>query len=400
MAASGKVAVVLSVLALLLVGLLVLELDSVSDELDSLSSRIAHVAQQVEAFASQPLQAPTVTTVTVTVTTTATTAQPERPVLQQLDVSEIYERVKDSVVMVRALGRLTSSVGTGFVYDARGHIVTNYHVVAGGNQIYVSFLDGTMLPATLVGYDVDTDLAVLRVQPPSDLQLRPLPLGDSRALRIGDPVIAIGNPFGLQGSVTVGIVSQKGRLLPSNRGYLIPGVIQIDAAINPGNSGGPLLNYRGEVVGVTTAIETTTGTFSGVGYAIPSSIVARVVPVLIEKGRYNHSYLGISGKELNSLVAERAGIPVKSGFLVETVSNNSPASRAGLRGGNTRITVAGESYLIGGDVIVAIDGHPISSLDDLLTYLVENTSPGDRVVLTVIREGKVVNVPVVLGERP
>jgi Trypsin-like serine proteases, typically periplasmic, contain C-terminal PDZ domain len=257
-----------------------------------------------------------------------------------------------------------------------------------------------MLSATLVGYDVDTDLAVLRIEPPSDLQLRPLPLGDSRALRIGDPVIAIGNPFGLQGSVTVGIVSQKGRLLPSDRGYLIPGVIQIDAAINPGNSGGPLLNYRGEVVGVTTAIETTTGTFSGVGYAIPSSIVARVVPVLIEKGRYSHSYLGISGKELNSLVAERAGIPVKSGFLVETVSNNSPASRAGLRGGNTRITVAGESYLIGGDVIVAIDGHPISSLDDLLTYLVENTSPGDRVVLTVIREGRVVNVPVVLGERP
>ncbi len=400
MAASGKVAVVLSVLALLLVGLLVLELDSVSDELDSLSSRIAHVAQQVEAFASQPLQAPTVTTVTVTVTTTATTAQPERPVLQQLDVSEIYERVKDSVVMVRTVGQLTSSIGTGFVYDAKGHIVTNYHVVAGGGQIYVSFLDGTMLSATLVGYDVDTDLAVLRIEPPSDLQLRPLPLGDSRALRIGDPVIAIGNPFGLQGSVTVGIVSQKSRLLPSDRGYLIPGVIQIDAAINPGNSGGPLLNYRGEVVGVTTAIETTTGTFSGVGYAIPSSIVARVVPVLIEKGRYSHSYLGISGKELNSLVAERAGIPVKSGFLVETVSNNSPASRAGLRGGNTRITVAGESYLIGGDVIVAIDGHPISSLDDLLTYLVENTSPGDRVVLTVIREGRVVNVPVVLGERP
>ncbi len=396
---SGKVAVALSFLALLLVGLLVLELDSVSDQLDRVNSWIGQVARQVEGLTSPAPQTTPVATVTYTVTVT-TTAQPERPVFQPLDVSEIYERAKDSVVMVKTLGRLISAVGTGFVYDARGYIVTNYHVVAGGSQIYVSFLDGTMLPATLVGYDVDTDLAVLVVQPPSGMQLRQLPLGDSRALRIGDPVIAIGNPFGLQGSVTVGIVSQKGRLLPSDRGYLIPGVIQIDAAINPGNSGGPLLNHRGEVVGVTTAIETTTGTFSGVGYAIPSSIVARVVPVLIERGKYSHSYLGISGKELNSLVAESAGTPVKSGFLVETVSNNSPASRAGLRGGNTRITVAGETYLIGGDVIVAIDGHPISSLDDLLTYLVENTSPGDRVVLTVIREGKVVNVPVVLGERP
>jgi S1-C subfamily serine protease len=400
MADSGKVAVVLSVLALLLVGLLVLELDSMSGELNRVSSKIAQVAQQVEGLASLTPQTPQVTTVTVTTTVTTTEVRSEVQALQQLNVSEIYERVKDSVVMVRTPGRLTSAVGTGFVYDARGYIVTNYHVVAGGSEIYVSFLDGTMLPATLVGYDVDTDLAVLRIQPPSDLRLRPLPLGDSRALRIGDPVIAIGNPFGLQGSVTVGIVSQKGRLLPSNRGYLIPGVIQIDAAINPGNSGGPLLNHKGEVVGVTTAIETTTGTFSGVGYAIPSSIVAKVVPVLIEKGRYSHSYLGISGKELNSLVAERAGIPVKSGFLVETVANNSPASRAGLRGGNARITVAGETYVIGGDVIVAIDGNPVSSLDDLLTYLVENTSPGDRVVLTVIRDGKAVNVPVVLGARP
>ncbi|MEM0376041.1 MAG: trypsin-like peptidase domain-containing protein [Nitrososphaerota archaeon] len=396
MASAGKVAVVLSVLALLLVGLLVVELDSLSGELEGVNSRIAQVAQQVQALGSAQAQLAQVSTVTVTRQTTVV----ERPLNEPLNVSEIYERAKDSVVMVRVIGTITSAVGTGFVYDSRGHIVTNYHVVSGGDQIYVSFLDGTMLQATLVGYDVDTDLAVLRIRPPSDLQLKPLPLGDSRALRIGDPVVAIGNPFGLQGSVTVGIVSQKGRLLPSNRGYLIPGVIQIDAAINPGNSGGPLLNYRGEVVGVTTAIETTTGTFSGVGYAIPSSIVARVVPVLIEKGRYSHSYIGISGKELNSLVAERAGIPVKSGFLVETVANNSPASRAGLRGGTTRVTVAGETYLIGGDVIVAIDGHSISSLDDLLTYLVENTSPGDRVVLTVIRDGKAVNVEVVLGERP
>ncbi|MDJ0274658.1 MAG: trypsin-like peptidase domain-containing protein [Aigarchaeota archaeon] len=396
MASAGKVAVVLSVLALLLVGLLVVELDSLSGELEGVNSRIAQVAQQVQALGSAQAQLAQVSTVTVTRQTTVV----ERPLNEPLNVSEIYERAKDSVVMVRVIGTITSAVGTGFVYDSRGHIVTNYHVVSGGDQIYVSFLDGTMLQATLVGYDVDTDLAVLRIRPPSDLQLKPLPLGDSRALRIGDPVVAIGNPFGLQGSVTVGIVSQKGRLLPSNRGYLIPWVIQIDAAINPGNSGGPLLNYRGEVVGVTTAIETTTGTFSGVGYAIPSSIVARVVPVLIEKGRYSHSYIGISGKELNSLVAERAGIPVKSGFLVETVANNSPASRAGLRGGTTRVTVAGETYLIGGDVIVAIDGHSISSLDDLLTYLVENTSPGDRVVLTVIRDGKAVNVEVVLGERP
>ncbi len=314
-------------------------------------------------------------------------------------VSNIYENVKDSVVMITVDTRYGTAVGSGFVYDDKGHIVTNNHVVTDGIRFTVSFLDGTVLSAMLVGRDPDTDLAVLKIDP-KDMQLKPLKLGNSSNLKIGEQIIAIGNPFELAGSVTLGIVSQKGRLLPTERGYLIPGIIQIDAAVNPGNSGGPLLNSRGEVVGVTTAIESMTGEFSGIGYAISSNIVARVVPVLIEKGRYRHSYLGITGIELNSAIAEAIGIKAKQGFLVTNVSPGSPAANAGIRAGNRTMTISGQRIIVGGDVIVAINGVPVKSLDDILTYLVEKTSPGDNVTLTVIRDGSVIDITVTLGERP
>ncbi|MEN3048526.1 MAG: trypsin-like peptidase domain-containing protein [Candidatus Caldarchaeales archaeon] len=394
MKALANAALALSVVALLLVGLVVLQIEDVGTTLEAIRGRLQSLELNVSA-----VQAAVTRTVTVT-TTPAQTAVLPPPQIAHLNITELFERVKHSVVVVRVYYRFTSGIGSGFVYDERGHIITNQHVVADAVAIFVDFLDRTTLPARVVGTDVDTDLAVIKVDPPPEMRLVPLPLGDSKSLKIGDTVIAVGNPFGLQGSVTVGIVSQKGRLLPSGRGYLIPGVIQIDAAINRGNSGGPLLNSRGEVVGVTTAIETTTGLFAGVGYAIPSSIVKRVVPELIAKGRFSHSYIGISGKEINSMVAQQLGFPFKSGLLIENVSPNSPAATAGLRGGNRATTIAGENYVVGGDLIIAVDGQPVTSLDDLLNYLIENTSPGTRVTLTVYRDGQVRNVEVVLGVRP
>jgi len=393
---TNKFSIALSIVALILVAVMAINLVQMGYQLADLRSSfstqysVLSVVQKelssVKAEVSRASQFTTTTTVTIGGEATDW-------------VSRIYEDVKDSVVMITVETTYGTGVGSGFVYDDKGHIVTNNHVVSDGIQFTVSFLDGTVLSATLVGQDPDTDLAVLKIDP-KDMQLKPLKLGNSSNLKIGEQIIAVGNPFELAGSVTLGIVSQKGRLLPTERGYLIPGIIQIDAAVNPGNSGGPLLNSRGEVVGVTTAIESMTGQFAGIGYAISSNIVARVVPVLIEKGRYTHSYLGISGIELNSAIADAIGIKAKQGFLVTNVSPGSPAASAGIRAGNRTITVSGQSIKVGGDVIVAINGIPVKGLDDILTYLVEKTSPGDKITLTVIRNGVTMDISVTLGERP
>lgn len=393
---SSKFSITFSLIALVLVVFIAVNLVQVGNQLADLRSSFS---TQLSSFSSIQKElssvraelsriAPSTSTITITAGGDSTGW-----------VSNIYESVKDSVVMITVDTRYGTAVGSGFIYDDKGHIVTNNHVVADGVKFTVSFLDGTVLSATLVGQDPDTDLAVLKIDP-KDISLKPLRLGNSTNLKIGEMIIAVGNPFELAGSVTLGIVSQKGRLLPTERGYLIPGIIQIDAAINPGNSGGPLLNSRGEVVGVTTAIESMTGEFSGIGYAISSNIVARVVPVLIEKGRYRHSYLGITGIELNSAIAEAIGINAKQGFLVTSVSPGSPAANAGIRAGNRTITISGQRIPVGGDVIVAINGVPVKGLDDILTYLVEKTSPGDKITLTVIRDGAVIDVSVTLGERP
>jgi len=330
-----------------------------------------------------------------------TTVTEFRTVTQQLYVgglnyTAIYELVKDSVVMIRVLSSSGGAIGSGFVYDKMGHVVTNHHVVQAGNVFRIIFSDGSMYGANLVGFDVDSDLAVLRiVNPPQNL--RPLKLGDSRALKIGEEVIAIGNPFGLEGTLTVGVVSQKDRLLPTGRGYSIPGVIQTDAAINPGNSGGPLLNRRGEVVGVNTAIEPSG---VGIGYAVPSSIVARVVPKLIETGKYERSWLGIQSTTLDMDIASVMKAPVQKGVLIVDVVPNSPAQRAGLRGGDRTVTVFNTVVKVGGDIIVAVNDRPINSLDELLLYMEENTSPGQTVVFTVIRGGETLRLNVTLGVRP
>ncbi len=296
--------------------------------------------------------------------------------------------------------------GSGFVYDSNGHIVTNFHVVAEAEQVRVVFADGTSLQAEIVGTDPGSDLAVLRVKGLPESAL-PLPLADSDALRVGQTVVAIGNPFGLQGTMTAGIVSALGRSLPSQARtasgdrFNIPNVIQTDAAINPGNSGGPLLNLNGEVIGVNTAIESPVRQFAGVGFAVPSNTIARIVPVLIEDGRYQHPWLGIAGMTLTPEVREAMGLEVdQMGVLVVDVTKDGPADRAGLRGSDKQVEINGHTLRVGGDVIVRIDDQEVRRFDDLLSYLFEETHVGQKVQLTVLREGGTQELSVTLQERP
>ncbi|NLS77297.1 MAG: PDZ domain-containing protein, partial [Chloroflexi bacterium] len=302
-------------------------------------------------------------------------------------------------------GQYQYGSGSGFVYDRQGHIVTNNHVVEGAERIEVVFSDDTTVPATVVGTDPDSDLAVIKVDP-EGLDLVAVELGDSDALKVGQKVAAIGNPFGYQGTLTTGVVSALSRSLPASEtedggSYSIPDVIQTDAAINPGNSGGPLLDYAGRVVGVNAAIESAVASSSGVGFAIPVSLVKLVVPVLIESGQYEYSYLGISGGTIAPQVAEAMGLPRNQrGALVATVTPGGPADEAGLRASNETTIIDGIQAPMGGDVIVAIDGQAIAGMDDLILYLVRETVPGDKATLTVLRDGKSVELSVTLAARP
>jgi S1-C subfamily serine protease len=263
------------------------------------------------------------------------------------------------------------------------------------------FHDGDSYSAKVIGADPFADLAVIKVN--SDPQaLHPLPLGDSSRLRIGDEVIAIGSPFGLTGSMTTGIVSQLGRILnPPNIGaFSIPNVIQTDTAINPGNSGGPLLNDNGEVIGINTAIQTQTGEFSGVGFAIPSNTMKRIIPQLIQNGHYKHPWLGVSGISLDPDLSENLGLSTHTGFLIENIVPDSPASKSGLHSSNQTRMIESIKYKFGGDIIVGVDNTPVKKLEDLLNYLQDNKSAGDKMILKIIRDGKPMEVTLVLQERP
>lgn len=294
--------------------------------------------------------------------------------------------------------------GSGFVWDTLGHIVTNAHVVEEGKRFQVTFYDGTVAIGEVIGRDPDSDLAVIRIDP-EGYELVPVKLGNMDEVFVGMRVAAIGNPFGLQGTLTSGIVSAVGRTIPSTRGsYSIPDSIQTDAAINPGNSGGPLFNERGEVIGVNAQIRSEVRANSGVGFAIPVAIVQRVVPSLIEKGYYEHSYMGISGMTFSPICGDEQGIDKnKRGVIVDEVMRGTPAVRAGLRGSSTTIRTAFPGVCpsrTGGDFIVAVDGHPLSSFDDLLVYLARYTSPGDTIMLTVERRGETLDIPLTLAPRP
>jgi 2-alkenal reductase len=302
--------------------------------------------------------------------------------------------------------RYRQGLGSGFVWDKQGDIVTNNHVVDGADRIFVTFSDDTTVPGRLVGTDPSSDLAVIRVDVAPD-KLRPVGIADSTRLKVGQLAIAIGNPFGEQNTMTTGIVSAVGRSLPAPDGssggptYTIPDVIQTDAPINPGNSGGVLLDAQGRAIGVTSAIESPVGVSSGIGFAIPSAIVQRVVPALIQTGHDEHPWLGVSGVSLTPDLAKAMGLAQdQRGALVVDVSPNSPADAAHLRGSDRPVTIDGEQARVGGDVIVAFDGHPIRSFDDLVAYLVRNTTVGQTARLTVLRGGKEQALTVKLAARP
>ncbi|KXA98320.1 hypothetical protein AKJ37_00550 [candidate division MSBL1 archaeon SCGC-AAA259I09] len=306
---------------------------------------------------------------------------------------EIYQFAKKSVVEIKVLkttrgffGQKTEKgLGSGFVYDASGHIVTNQHVVEGVEEILVRFHNGETVRAEVVGSDPYSDLAVLKVNPTGlDTELVPLELGNSSSLETGDRVVAVGNPFGLEGTTTFGIVSQTGRVLSSGTRYLIPGVIQIDAPINPGNSGGPLFNMRGEVIGITSAIRSGTGEFSGIGYAIPSDLVKRVVPSLIENGEYEYPWLGISGKKVSYQIAQERGLERTRGFLVKSVEEKGPSI----------------GKLKKNDIILEIGGREVMGAGDILFYLALEKSPRENVSLKILRGGDRKTVTVELGTRP
>ena len=293
--------------------------------------------------------------------------------------------------------------GSGFVYDEQGHILTNYHVVENAESVSVTLASGETYPATIVGSDPSTDLAVLNIDvknPPA-----PLPLGDSDRLRVGQFVVALGNPFGLERTLTVGVVSSLGRIIQSPDGRFIGEAIQTDAAINPGNSGGPLLDLEGQVIGVNAQIISPSQASAGIGFAIPCNAVRRVVPQLISEGRYAHPWLGLN---LLGLTAEwiqafdQSGISLgaESGLLVVEVVQGGPAAAAGIRAGDRLVNIGNAQIPIGGDIITAIDGKAVSTVQDLTIYLDEERQVGDQVELTIVRGGQEMTVEVALGERP
>lgn len=302
---------------------------------------------------------------------------------------------------------VSQGLGSGFVWDSAGHIITNNHVVADADKIEVRFSDGKTVTAALVGADPDSDLAVIKVDLPAE-QLSPVTLADSSQVKVGQLAIAIGNPFGLDGTMTAGIVSAIGRSLPANADglnlgptYIIPDIIQTDAAINPGNSGGVLLNSNGEVIGVTAAIESTGGSNAGVGFVIPSSIVKKVVPTLISDGSYEHPWIGISAASLTPDLATAAGLqPDQQGVLIAEVMPNSPAEAAGLKSSTRQAEIDGQDVSVGGDIITAVNGQPIQEMDELIAYLANNTTVGQEITLTVLRDNQETSIDLTLAARP
>lgn len=337
-------------------------------------------------------------------------------------LGDIYRQVGPSVVNIQVtssglatstpfdqngnqLPNVQSALGSGFIWDTQGHIVTNNHVVEGATKIEVVFADGTTYSAELVGADKDSDLAVVKINADASL-LKPVQVADSTAVQVGDLAIAIGNPYGLGGTMTVGIISALGRSLQTDNtsltgSYTIPDIIQTDAAINPGNSGGVLLDSAGQVIGVTAAIESPVQANVGIGFVIPSAIVKNVVPELISNGTYEHSYLGISGGTLIPDLADAMNLDHNQrGILIATVTDGGPASDAGLKGSDQVFTLDGYDVNIGGDVITAIDGTSTPTFDDLVSYLASSTKPEQTVTLDILRDGKAQQVKVTLAARP
>ncbi len=345
---------------------------------------------------------------------------------------DLFEKVEKSVVQITEPGSTQatepspSRLGSGFVYDTLGHIVTNFHVVDGSknNKVYVTFLDGVSYEGDIIGTDPYSDLAVLKlseVDKNVSSKLVPLELGNSSTIRIGQKVVAVGNPFGLSGSLSEGIISGLGRLMPAgdNGGspqnpfdkpqimkpvpsFSIPDIIQTDAAINPGNSGGPLIDMSANVIGINTAIFSNTGVYSGIGFAIPSNFLTKIVPLLIKNGEYDHPYIGINGFDITPEIAKLLNLPEAVGFLVVNVTDGSPAKLAGILGGNKSMLINGLPIELGGDIVTEIDNKPVRKVDDILSYLENYKRIGDNVTLTVLRGPDLVKqaVTIPLTARP
>ena len=328
--------------------------------------------------------------------------------------TRIYNEVKNSVVQIKStrtetnsqiiingnpLDRQAVGLGSGFVYDNSGHILTNNHVVEGSEKVEVTFNSGNTYQAKIVGTDTYSDIAVLKLTEDISLEsITPLDFSDSSDLMVGEPAIAIGNPFGLSNTMTTGIISQTGRLLPNqdNGGFSIPDVIQTDAAINPGNSGGPLIDIEGKVVGMNTAIQTKTGEFSGIGFAIPSNSIKRIVPELIKKGEYNHPWLGISGTDVGPEISEAMNLSKNyKGVAVVSLIKDGPAEKAGLR----EASFNSKQEIQKADIIVSIDGNPVKSMADVI-YYISNKKVGDQVLVTINRDGNMMDLSIELGSRP
>lgn len=367
---------------------------------------------QLATAVSTPMPAPTFTPAPtqtpIIIIATPTPLGPE--VLVPIDVEEelitnLYERVGPSVVHITArvvtmnffFGPQSSEgTGSGFVFDKEGHIVTNYHVVEGAESLEVKFSDDTSVPAEVVGIDPPNDLAVLRVDLPPE-NLFPVELGDSAAVRVGQRAIAIGNPFGLDRTLTMGVVSALGRPLQTSSDNFIYEVIQTDAAINPGNSGGPLLNSRGQVIGVNTAIRQGA---EGIGFAVPVDTVKRVAPVLIAEGRYPHPWLGFLGYSITPELARTVNLPVEQGILIAQLYRDGPAARAGVRGATQQVIVGNRRMFLGGDVLTAVNGTPIADWDALQEFLALQTQVGDVLTLTLLRNGETLELPITVTAQP
>jgi serine protease Do len=334
-----------------------------------------------------------------------------------LTLPEIFNRTENSVVQITSTSPVGNSLvirngeqipqdavalASGFVYDQDGHIITNAHVISDPNNVEVTFVDGDSYSAKVIGQDPYSDIAVLQITDDGfQKQIPPLRAANSSTLQVGEQVIAIGNPFGLSGTLTSGVISQVGRVIPNDiTGYSISNILQTDAAINPGNSGGPLLNSKGEMVGMNTAIFSNTGVYSGVGFAIPSNMVQKVVSSLLKNGSYEHPYMGITGITLSPEISNASHLNDTKGILVVDITADSPADKAGLRGGDVLTSVDGQDIRLGGDVIAAVDNQSVRAMEDLLSYLEEQKAVGENIELTIIRDGKTEHIDLMLSARP
>ena len=319
----------------------------------------------------------------------------------------VYDKVADGVVNVTSTAVQmdflfnafpTQGSGSGSIIDAKGHILTNHHVVANAQTLEVTLADESKWPAKLIGSDPDSDLAVIKINAPKE-KLKVIPMGDSKNLRIGQKVLAIGNPFGLERTLTTGIISALGRNIRSDLGTLMEDIIQTDAAINPGNSGGPLLNSEGEIIGINSAIVSPSGGSVGIGFAIPVNTAKRVVPELLSKGYVTSSWIGATIQSLIPEIAKYLKVSVERGAMITEVVKGGPADKAGLKGGNQRVQVGNMIVLVGGDIVVKADQHDVKTNDELIRYVREK-KPGDTMFLKILRKDRFEEVKLTLGERP